>query len=135
MLNNTKLANGFTLIELMITVAIIGILASIAYPSYQSYVAKATRADALAALVKVANLQEQYYLDNKTYTEDMTRLGLGTSANSYVTERGDYSVSAKIAGDKVTITATAIGIQAKRDAACTPLTLDSIGVKTKNECW
>ena len=58
---------GFTLIELMITVAIIGILASIAYPSYQGYVQRTTESEAKAALVSFATAMSQFYLDDMTY--------------------------------------------------------------------
>jgi len=58
---------GFTLIELMITVAIIGILASIAYPSYQGYVQQTKESEAKAALVSFATAMSQFYLDGMTY--------------------------------------------------------------------
>jgi type IV pilus assembly protein PilE len=63
---NTK---GFTLIELMITVAIIGILAGIAYPSYQDSVRKSRRADAKGALLGFANAMERYFTENNTYED------------------------------------------------------------------
>lgn len=61
--------NGFTLIELMIVVAIIGILATIAYPSYHAYIKKTRRSDAEGALVSLANAMERYYTENYKYTE------------------------------------------------------------------
>lgn len=79
---------GFTLIEVMIAVVIVGILASIAYPSYIDYVVKSGRSEGVAAVMKVANLQEQYYLDNRAYATDMTKLGL--AASPFVTEHGRY---------------------------------------------
>ena len=57
-----KKQNGFTLIELMIVVAIIGVLSAIAYPSYQSYMKKSARADAKVGLTKLADKQERFYL-------------------------------------------------------------------------
>lgn len=62
-----KKESGFTLIELMIAVAIISLLAGIAYPSYQSYLEKTRRADAKGALVSFANAMERHYTENYTY--------------------------------------------------------------------
>ena len=58
---------GFTLIELVIAMAIIGILASIAYPSYLDYITRARRQDGQTALLELANQMEQYYANNNTY--------------------------------------------------------------------
>ncbi|PKG57176.1 prepilin-type cleavage/methylation domain-containing protein [Shewanella sp. Choline-02u-19] len=124
--------HGFTLIELMIVVAIIGILAAIAYPSYTDYVTKAGRSDGVTAVLNISNLQEQYYLDNRAYTTDLTKLGLSAS---YVTENGHYSV-ASTGGDSFTITASAEGAQKSRDSTCQTITLTDIGVKGPSaECW
>lgn len=129
-----KKAAGFTLIEVMITVVILGILAAIAYPSYTQYIAKSTRSEAHAALMRLANLQEQYYLDNRTYATDMTKLGL--NANPFITENGHYSIASSGTGS-FTLTATAQGVQASRDSKCKTLTLTDAGVKggTSAECW
>lgn len=129
-----KLYKGFTLIEVMVTVVIIGILSSIAYPSYIQYVTKSARTEGVAAVMKVANLQEQYYLDNRVYTEDMEDLGL--SANPYITEHGHYSVASD-GTTSMTITATAQGTQASRESStCQTITLTDAGVKgPSEECW
>jgi len=73
-------ASGFTLIELMITVAIIGILASIAFPSYTSYLARARRADARTQLLLVTQLMQRFYTANDRF--DLDRAGSATSAAS-----------------------------------------------------
>ncbi len=88
-----KSVYGMTLIELMITVAIIGILASIAYPSYTEFVVRSNRSEAQRELMRIANMQEQYYVDNRTYTNNMTLLG--ESADPFITESGNYSIDVK----------------------------------------
>jgi type IV pilus assembly protein PilE len=73
-------ARGFTLIELMITVAIVAILAAVALPSYQSYVMRSKRADAKNALLDLASRQERYFSINNAYTNDAALLGYGAGA-------------------------------------------------------
>ncbi len=125
--------SGFTLIEVMIVVVIIGILAAIAYPSYIDYITRSGRSEGVAAIMRVANLQEQYYLDNRAYASDITKLGL--SVDPFVTEHGNYSVAASTETGSFTITATAKGSQT-RDTTCSTITLTSAGVKGPSaECW
>lgn len=63
-----RFSEGFTLIELMIVVAVVGILAAIAYPSYQQYVKRGRRADAKATLTEMAQFMERYYSENNSYS-------------------------------------------------------------------
>ncbi|MGI2109551.1 type IV pilin protein [Shewanella frigidimarina] len=128
-----QLQSGFTLIEVMITVVIVGILASIAYPSYTQFVAKGARGDGLAGVMRVANLQEQFYLDHRSFTTNMTMLGLTT--DPWVVENTFYKVDTTLSGGDYTVTATAVGVQASRDSACATISLTSTGSKTPTECW
>ena len=78
-----RAAKGFTLVEVLIVVAIIGLLAAVAMPSYQSYVQKSRRSDAKSALMDAANRQQQFLLNRGTYTTNMRDLGYAADpANS-----------------------------------------------------
>jgi len=135
-----KKNKGFTLIELMIVVAIIGVMSAIAFPSYDSYMKKSRRADAKVGLSKLADKQERFYLQNNTYTNSFAAAGLNTSNAS---EEGYYSFAISSA-DLVSgfiITATAGSSQAN-DTGCTTMTLSSTGAKepngdpaTEKDCW
>ena len=74
-IRNYRPQAGFTLIELMVAVMIVGILASVAVPSYTGYVAKSRRAQAKQLLMDLATRQEQYMLDNKGYADTLQKLG------------------------------------------------------------
>lgn len=100
-MKHTKHAQGFTLIELMIVVAIVSILSAIAYPSYRQFVLKGRRAEGRAALVGILQAQERYYTQyGKYYT------GKADGANPFKAYSGDnegssaYTIgSALCAGD------------------------------------
>jgi len=128
---------GFTLIELLITVAIIGILAGVAYPSYTDFVTRSNRAEALRELMRLANLQEQLFIDTRSYTADMTELGM--TADPYITETGNYSIDAVIlnAGTTFVLTATAKSSQATNDTACTTIAINEVGQQSAetSHCW
>ena len=124
---------GFTMIELMIVVAIIGIISAVAFPSYTSYMKKSRRADAKVALTKMADAQERWYLQNSIYTTVVANVGGATSPD------GNYTMavtSADVNGYVMTATATT-GQAQENDTTCTVFTLASTGAKTatNSNCW
>jgi len=134
-MNTTFHKKGFTLIELMITVAIISILASVAYPSYTQYVLRAKRGDAKAALLSVQLAEEKYRANNPSYGT-LAQLGLDpmTSSDGYYT----ITIPAAPTGAVYSITATPKSPHA--DAYCATLVINQDSVKTatgtdSNNCW
>lgn len=123
--------SGFTLIELMIVVAIIGILAAIAYPAYQDQMRKSRRSDAHAALTQAAALQERIYMDTNQYSSDIDDIGGNTSPEGY------YTISVTNPGCTTnyscfTLTAT----PNIADPDCPTVTLDEKGIKgPSTDCW
>ena len=142
-----KLTQGFTLIELMIVVAIVAILAGVGYPSYQSYIMDNNRNEAKTGLMQLQLLQEQYFLDNRSYATSLasgaadTLFDAGWSDNSALY---DFSLDASSSANSyiAIATASASGAQAS-DADCRSFRLSSVGVRTATnsannattDCW
>lgn len=133
---------GVTLVELMVTVTIVGILAAIAYPTYGNYIVKSNRSAAETFLFSVANKEEQYLLDARQYTDTLATLGMATLPS---TVSSNYTVAVTVdnaaAPPSYTVKATPIGTQASRDTVCAILTLKQDGTKgqsgtgSSTECW
>ena len=123
---------GFTLIEVMIVVAIIGILSSIAYPSYTEYVRKGHRANAMAGLVKAAQWMERAATATGTYPTSLP-------GDLEKVEGDRYTIEAESDGATFNLTATPKGAQS--GDKCGNFTLTNTGAKDvsvtgkKAECW
>ncbi len=132
-----KYMRGITLLELLIVVVIIGILTAIAYPNYREYVTRAKRTEAKAALLQIATNQERFYLQNNTYTTNMTNLGFPV-AGAFLSDSDSYIINVG-AADANDFTATAT-FQLGGDEAgkCLTFQIDGRGAKTSapdTNCW
>lgn len=138
---------GFTLIELMMTVAIVGILAMVALPSYQSHIRKSRRTEAKSALLDLAGREERLFSTTNAYSNDLMVLGYSaTSTTSMNVGNGYYQVimSAGVGPPPTfTIIATPVGGQVK-DTTCASFKVLSTGVQssvdssagdTTSTCW
>ncbi|MBF0219989.1 MAG: prepilin-type N-terminal cleavage/methylation domain-containing protein [Gammaproteobacteria bacterium] len=143
---NKQHKSGFTLVELMVVIAIAGILAAVAIPSYNSYITKSRRADAHATLMDLQAKQEKYRANNPTYagTAQMAAAGIAaTSADGY------YAVTVSGVNTAVSYEgrATALGSQLANDTDCRILIVNQNGDKwsinsasgvattTNTPCW
>ena len=120
----------------MIVVVVAGIIAAIAFPVYQEHARKSRRAAATAALIDATSRQEQFFLDNKTYTTTLTAGGLNMNV---ATEDGSYTLSVDppsgaCALDRCySMRATPQGAQAADK--CGALSINSERVKSPSNCW
>ena len=134
-------ADGFTLIELMVTVAIVAILAAIAYPSYTAYIVRSNRAAAKGYMLEVTSAQQRNLLDARAYAVDMAALNLTAPSNVSANYTITTAPKASTVPPGFTVTATPILGQLARDAACGTLTIDEAGTKTASGaqgvagCW
>lgn len=140
----TRQAKGFTILELLTVVAIIGVISMVAFPSYQNYVRKGKRAEGRIALLTAVQMEERYFTTNNTYTATLSAAGIlsysGTNASSAA-----YTITIVPAAGGI-----ATGFTAKAtptgnfvDTECNILTISQLGTKSMesatqtdpSKCW
>jgi len=119
---------GFTLVEMLITIAVIAILASVAWPSYESYVRRSKRATAQSALMTIANREQAHLLDLRGYTTSLAALNVSAPQEL----RGDYAftivVDNAVSPRTFVATATPLNLQARNGEL--PLTVSQSGARS-----
>lgn len=128
-------AAGFTLIELMIVVAIMGALASLAIYSYDGYIKRGQRASAQQLMSNIASRQQQYLLDARTFTATIGAGGLGFSADGYACAAtctsNRYTIAVSVVNTATPPTFSIIATPAGSQVGDGELTLNSLGQKTR----
>ncbi len=139
-LRRVKYIKGFSLIELMITIAIIGIIASVAYPSYMDSVRRSNRTDAKTALNDAAQRLQRCFTTLSTYanTANCTVRSSLEGTDGIVSPESHYRVTVAANGAAATtyiLTATAISGAQQNDTGCTAITLTHSGIRAPADCW
>ena len=145
-LRSRRYSGGFTLVEIMVVVAIVALLGAISVSSYRSYVLRAARTEGRMALLAIQVAQEKYFLQNNQYAQDIATvianppagLGINLTAGG-VTTGGNYTLSfSAVTANTYTLQAVATGNQTQDTAACLVFTIDDKGARTPPDssgCW
>ena len=128
---SSRFASGFTLVELMVTCAIVAILLGIAVPSYSLYMKRSRRGEAEAALMDIAQREQTYLVDQRAYAPDLATLS--TSVSVDVTTY--YTVTFATGATPPTFTITATPKAGTAQAGDPTLTIDQTGAKTPTNVW
>lgn len=146
---NKSQVRGFTLIEIMIVIVIVGILAAFSFPSYVQHVIKSKRTDAHTALFTMAQQQEHYFAQNMVYAPDFQTLyNAGAAVANMPSSEDEYTITLAACADPCrtyTLTATPVaGKSQARDKTCVSLSMNHLGEKTaldnngvdsSSRCW
>jgi len=125
---------GFTLIELLVTIAIVGILAAVAYPSYTQYVMRSNRAAAQAHLMEIAQLQQQYLAENRAYATTLSALN-NLSTPTAVSRYYDIVIDSVSAGPPPTFIARATPRSGGAQVSDGVLSINQAGAKLPSGKW
>ena len=140
---------GVTLLELLIVVAIVAIIGAFAYPSYIQYVVETKRTAAKTTMLQIADRQQQFFMDNKRFSANLTNLGF-TADPLFVADDGRsvaagdpdavYTLSVvNVAATTYTVISAPLGGQLERDGKCGTLTLNQAGTNDAlgggDDCW
>lgn len=127
-----KKNKGFSLVELMVVIAIVAILATVAVPLYSNYIQKNNRRDATSALMTASLAEDNFFIKNDRYSDNLSEVYRTT------TDENLYTLSiSNVTDDGYTLTATAIGSQ-QSDTECATISLEIDGAiqrKTPTACW
>jgi len=133
-----RVLRGRGLLELLVTVAVASILGLFSFSKYSDYQQHARRADAMSALQLLAARQEQYFVSNYTFTNDLQVLGFGTG----ITASGYYAISVPVAttDDFQAVAVPLAGESQVHDADCQQFTIDARGFRSASpdpagDCW
>jgi type IV pilus assembly protein PilE len=135
-----KRQGGFSLIELMVVVIVLGLLLAIAIPNYTGYLERSRRSDARGALLEIASAQERFFFENNGYADDIDDVWTYQEGGVAVSNEGFYVLTiTQTAATDFTATATAQGRQSG-DEDCATFSIEETGLKTATgdaaaSCW